>query len=35
MENKILENVCVKGITCCHDNSVFDAVFTKTDFNFF
>ena len=28
-ENKILEKFCVKGITCCHGNRVFDTMFTQ------
>ena len=29
LENKILEKFCVNGITCCHGNRVFDAMFTQ------
>ena len=27
LENKILKNFCIKGITCCHDNKFFNAMF--------
>ena len=27
LENKVMENIFVSGITGCHDNTVFDAMF--------
>ena len=29
LENKILQKFCVKGITCCHGNRVFDTMLTQ------
>ena len=31
--NKILKTICFSGITCCHSNAVFDAMFTQTLIN--
>ena len=29
LENKILEKIFVKGITCCYGNLIFDAMFSQ------
>ena len=35
LENKNLEKVCIKGVTCCHGNEVSDALMDAKFLTFF